>query len=291
MVDGLDEQYRPQVLGGHATLWSDQFIHGTILQEITPINENRSEKYFDYLTFPRMSALAEVLWTPVNQQSWDDFENRMRLHYNRYDHAKYGYRMPQPKLIAKEKIEDGFLITLGNIVEGAEIRYTVDGISPNIHSPIYTGPVEVKSLSQFMAITVLNSRQFSLPLYFPVSYAPFKKYGKLIAEWKPYKINGEKYSIFEMNATGKINKNGQYELSFFYISGDNKLEMESIEVFKNGKKITEDIHLGITGETSKDNIYKFKINEYETGAAFTVKASVRGDKGNNTFGAVFIRIN
>jgi len=167
MIENLDEKYRPQVLGGHATLWSDQFIHGTILQEIAPINENRSEKYFDYLALPRMAALAEVLWTPKKQQGWSAFQDRMRTQYKRYDNAAYGYRVPPPELIAKEKKEDAYSITLENVVEGAEIRYTVDGVLPNIHSHIYKEPVEVEILSQFKAITVVNRRQYSLPLFFP----------------------------------------------------------------------------------------------------------------------------
>ncbi|MGY0035334.1 beta-N-acetylhexosaminidase [Pedobacter sp. NJ-S-72] len=46
MLKGLDEKYRPLILGASATLWSDQFIHGTVLQELPLINENRSEKNF-----------------------------------------------------------------------------------------------------------------------------------------------------------------------------------------------------------------------------------------------------
>ena len=167
MIDSLENKYRPQVLGGHATLWSDQFIHGNILQEIAPINENRSEKYFDYLTFPRMAALSEACWISNEFKNWEDFQIRMRTHYSRYDHAGYGYRVPQPKVIAKENNGDGFLISLKNVVEGAEIRYTVDGLLPNVYSPIYIDPIKVEKLSQFRAITVVNRRQFSLPLYFP----------------------------------------------------------------------------------------------------------------------------
>jgi hexosaminidase len=167
MIEGMEEQYRPQVLGGHATLWSDQFIHGTILQEIAPINENRSEKYFDYLTFPRMAALAEVCWTPIKLQSWADFVKRMASHYNRFDMAGFGYRVPQPELVSKKGVEDGFEIVLANMVDGAEIRFTTDGIQPNVYSEIYTKPVKVEKLSQFRAITVVNRQQYSLPLYFP----------------------------------------------------------------------------------------------------------------------------
>ncbi|MGQ7870938.1 beta-N-acetylhexosaminidase [Sunxiuqinia sp. sy24] len=289
MIDGLDEKYRPQVLGAHATLWSDQFIHGTILQEIAPINENRSEKYMDYLTFPRMAALAEVCWTPRELQSWSDFENRMKTHYNRLDEANYGYRVPQPKLLGKSKVGDGFEIVLENVVAGAEIRFTSDGIAPNVYSGVYSEPVVVQQLSQFQAITVVNRNQYSLPLYFPAKYDQFKKYGELVAEWAPSKIQAKEFGVFEMNATGKINENGTYELAFWYTSGDHRLEIELVEVFKNGQKITEDHHPAFTGGTSKNNVYTFDIDDYETGAAFTIKATVRGDIGNDSYGAVFIK--
>jgi hexosaminidase len=291
MIEGLDEKYRSQVLGGHATLWSDQFIHGTILQEIAPINENRSEKYFDYLTFPRMAALAEACWTPAENKNWEDFEKRMATHYSRFDQAGYGYRVPQPKLISKEKKDFGFEIQLQNVVDGAEIRYTTDGVWPNPYSPVYSRPVNVKRLSDFMAITVVNRQQYSLPLYFPEKYDKFKEYGQLVVEWNPYNVKGKTFAPLEMNATGKIDQNGTYELSFWYTGGTYRLEIESIEVFKNGNKIAEDIHPAYTGSSSKNNTYTFTIDDYETGAAFIIKAMVKGDLGNDSFGAVFIKRN
>ncbi len=289
MIEGLEEKYRPQVLGAHATLWSDQFIHGTILQEIAPLNENRSEKYFDYLTFPRMAALAEVCWTPTELQSWDDFENRMRTHYNRLDAAEYGYRLPQPKLISKNKVAGGFEIVLENVVNGAEIRYSKDGIPANVYSDVYTNPVIVEKLNQFQAITVVNRHQYSLPLYFPEKYDKFKKYGTLVAEWNPNSIQGKEFGVFEINVTGKVIQNGAYELAFWFTGGTHRLEIEKIEVFKNGMKITEDEHPAFTGGKAKNNIYSFEIDDYETGAAFIIKAKVRGDLGNNSNGAVFIK--
>jgi len=289
MIEGLDEKYRSQVLGAHATLWSDQFIHGTILQEIAPINENRSEKYMDYLTFPRLAALSEVCWTPREFQSWNDFENRMSTHYNRLDMAGFGYRVPQPKLVSKNKVESGFKIELENVVEGAEIRYTTDGIAPNVYSQVYSKPFIVEKLSDFKAITVVNRKQYSLPLHFPEKYDQFKKYGELVAEWSPNIIQVKQFGDFEINVTGKINENGTYELAFWYTSGEHRLEIDLVEVFKNGNKITEDDHPAFTGSNSKNNIYTFTIDDYETGAAFTIRAKVRGDVGNDSYGAVFMK--
>jgi len=164
MLPGLDVKYRPQILGASAALWSDQFIHGTVLQEIAPINENRSEKYFDYLTLPRMASLAEVTWTPKEQQSWTGFEQRMRRHYNRYDRAGYGYRVPEPEVLDTTLQNGNYRITLSNPVAGSEIRYTTDGSRPNVYSALYTGPVIVDKPEDFSAITVVNRSQYSLPL-------------------------------------------------------------------------------------------------------------------------------
>jgi len=289
MINGVSEKYRPQILGASAALWSDQFIHGTVLQELPQLNENRSEKYFDYLTFPRMSALSEICWTPVALQNWAGFEKRMRSHYERYDHAGYGYRVPQPKLISNEKTADGFVIKLENVVEGAEIRYSTDGIRANAYSAVYTQPVPVKQLSDFSAITVVNRNQYSLPVYFPEKYEQFKKYGALVAEWKPEKIKAKDFSVFEISASGKVNGNGDYELAFWYIGGDSRLDIKGIEVYKNGVKITDDQHEGATGSAQNNNIYKFSIKDYETGASFTIKAMVRGDISNDSNGAVFIK--
>ncbi|TKC09580.1 beta-N-acetylhexosaminidase [Pedobacter frigoris] len=289
MLKGLDEKYRPLILGASATLWSDQFIHGTVLQELPLIDENRSEKYFEYLAFPRMAALAEVTWTPAARQSWNGFESRMSSHYNRYNYAGYGYRVPQPKLISNEKQGEEYVLKVANIVDGATIRYTTDGTRPNVYSAVYTQPVKVDKLSDFSAITVVNRNVYSLPLYFPEKYEKFQKYGQLVTEWKPSLIKGKEYAAFEMNGSGKINANGEYQLSFWYVGGDSRLDIKSVEVYKNGIKIAEDIHEGFTGGQQENNTYKFKVNEYETGAAFTIKAIIRGDVSNNSNGVVFIR--
>ncbi|WP_158285103.1 beta-N-acetylhexosaminidase [Arenibacter aquaticus] len=289
VVEGLGDEFKSQVLGVHATLWSDQFIHGTILQEIQPINENRSEKYFDYLTFPRMAALAEVAWTEKSRKDWSDFEQRMRKHYNRYDEAGYGYRVPQPKLIGKKEMDGSIEVTMENVVEGAHITYTTNGLKPNSYDKIYTKPVRVEKLSDFKAITVVNRQQFSLPLYFPEKYEQFKKFGTLLGEWKPALIKGVNFGELELNSTGKINGNGTYEVTFIYTDGAHKLEIEGVSVYKNRQLITEDRHKGETGPTSIDNTYNIKIDGYETGAEFIIKAKVRGDIGNDSYGVVFIK--
>ena len=39
----------------------------------------------EYMIFPRMSALSEVLWSRKESRSWGDFEKRMLAEFKRYD--------------------------------------------------------------------------------------------------------------------------------------------------------------------------------------------------------------
>ena len=77
----LTKEEKKHILGGHGCLWTDQFLHKPILNDMAVLNENRSERYVDYLTLPRMSALAEVTWTPQEKRSWEDFSNRQAVQF------------------------------------------------------------------------------------------------------------------------------------------------------------------------------------------------------------------
>ena len=289
MLDELDEKHRSQVLGAHATLWSDQFIHGTILQELEMLNENRSEKYFDYLTLPRMAALAEVCWTPSTQKNWTDFQKRMKRHYTRYDFAGYGYRMPEPELVSKKETDNGYLIELKSNVEGTQIRYTVDGVQPNPFSAIYSEPVLVTNLYDFKAITRLNRQQFSLPFFFNKEDDDAKKYGEIIGKWIPGMLNEGHHEMLEFNATGKVNANGTYEVTFVYSSGMVNLDIEEVVLFRNQQQIASDVHAGSAGKESTKNTYVLKVNDYETGAAFKITAKAKGKGHVDTYGKVYLK--
>jgi hexosaminidase len=290
VINGLDEKYKPQVLGASGTLWTDQFIHGYALQEILPLNENRAEKYIDYFSLPRLSALAEVTWSLEKNKQWNDFENRMRSHYLRYKQTGYGFRLPQPKIVSTQKVQDGFLITVETLADETEIRYTTDGSYPTVYSTVYTQPVKVKNLADFYAITVLNRDQFSLPTYFPENYERFAPLGRLLGTWKSYKIDANAFTILDFNATGKITENGNYTVSLQHTSGASNLAAQGISVYKNGKQIATDLHDGETGQLDKNNQFKFAISEYETGAEFKIKVRVKGVQGNDTNGAAFIKL-
>ena len=58
------------VLGAQANLWSEYV---------------KNPAKAEYMLFPRMSALSEVLWTSKELKNWPDFEKRMLYDFKRYE--------------------------------------------------------------------------------------------------------------------------------------------------------------------------------------------------------------
>ncbi len=118
----------------------------------------------------------------------------------------------------------------------------------------------------------------------------YAKFGTRIATWKAGQPGSGKSKTMTFDATGHINKNGQYIVTFVYTGGEHRLDIDGIEIVKNDTKVlAKDIHHGFTGGQAKDNQYRVTIEGYETGASFKIKAAVYGDIGNDTNGLVFIR--
>ncbi len=66
-TDFIDEKYADQFLGVEAALWSET---------VTNIDE------VEYMMFPRLSAYAEIGWTPKGQRNWEGYQARIRKHAN-----------------------------------------------------------------------------------------------------------------------------------------------------------------------------------------------------------------
>ncbi len=65
------------VIGLQANLWTE-FI--------------RSNEYFEYMLYPRISALAEIAWRPKGDKDLDDFVRRLRVQCQRYEAMGLNYR-------------------------------------------------------------------------------------------------------------------------------------------------------------------------------------------------------
>ena len=65
----LNREQQKYILGGEGNLWT----------EWVP------QEKIDRQVFPRLTALAEVFWSPKKLRNWNDFSRRMKVQFRRYD--------------------------------------------------------------------------------------------------------------------------------------------------------------------------------------------------------------
>ena len=115
--EGIAPEDRRYLLGVQANLWTE-FI--------------RTEGRASFQLLPRIYALAEIAWSPVERKSWREFsEVRLPAHLARIDASGEPYRLP-----ATLGIEDGtsegesFSFVIRPPFPGCKVRYTLNGAVP-----------------------------------------------------------------------------------------------------------------------------------------------------------------
>lgn len=109
----------------------------------------------EYMVLPRMLALAEVVWSPRERRSWDDFARRLPSQLRQLDAQNANYRVPHVRGLDADQLSlsDTTTVTLGALVPEATIRYTTDGSEPNEQSTPYTGPFRLPVLLEGVRVT------------------------------------------------------------------------------------------------------------------------------------------
>lgn len=72
----LNAEQQKYILGAQANVWTEYMTN---------------TKKIEYMVFPRMAALSEILWTPKRSQDWEFFEKRLMVQFQRYDKMKINY--------------------------------------------------------------------------------------------------------------------------------------------------------------------------------------------------------
>jgi len=95
--------------------------------------------------FPRLLALAEIAWTPVDRKDLKNFsENRLPKHLARLDKMNINYWVPTPIGQSEKPLNGGeFTIDLKAPVTGGKIYYSLDGSRPSENAFLYAQPVKV----------------------------------------------------------------------------------------------------------------------------------------------------
>ena len=273
------------VVGVQGSMWADQFIHGTTLQEIALIDENRSERYMEYFTFPRLLALSEVAWTPKALRDYGSFLDRLSRQYARLDAKGCGYRVPEPVIAATEPAGDSLRVTLAPAVAGAPIVYTTDGSYPTIHSARYTAPVTVARLEDLRAMTVVSPRHYSLPTYTPPDFSAYAALGTFAAAWKPLDLQPGP-ATWRLDCSGKVTANGTYDVTFVQTRGNKALRLGRLRLVKRDAVSAEAAPADNTGG---HHTYTLTVTDFEAGTPYYIEVETDAGGTNDSAGLVFVR--
>ena len=113
----------------------------------------------EYMAFPRAIALAEVAWSPQDRRNWDDFLERMDNQFARLSllGVNYGKACFNVDITTTNQANRN-LVVLASETKGLEIRYTLDGKSPDGNSAMYVVPFDLPASSTVKAALFKNGK-------------------------------------------------------------------------------------------------------------------------------------
>ncbi|WP_408951375.1 family 20 glycosylhydrolase [Lysobacter sp. Hz 25] len=150
----LDAAQSKHVLGAQANLWSEH---------------RRSFERIQTALYPRLDALAEVVWSPQARIDWNDFQQRLAAQMARY--RAQDVKASDVAFAVKFKVEDGAdgaapKLALSNQTGFGEIRYRTDGQDPGVDAPLYRQPLAATLPLDVVATTFVDGKAISAPRRF-----------------------------------------------------------------------------------------------------------------------------
>jgi hexosaminidase len=144
---GLTPQQRQRVLGAQANVWTEHMP---------------SDAHLQHAIFPRLDAVAEIVWAPVSRQNWQGFLARLPAQLDRYRRQDIHYADSAFAVNIDVNREQALAtgsatVTLSNQIGGGTIHYTIDGTVPDAKAPVYKTPFTVKLPATVRAITMTGT--------------------------------------------------------------------------------------------------------------------------------------
>ena len=129
----LNAEQAKYVLGAQANVWTEYM---------------KSPSKVEYMIFPRMAALSEVLWTAPEKKNWEDFEKRLQTQFKRYDLWGADYSNAYYEINSKVEPtpnQQGIKLKMEAKDNLGKLQYQIKGKKP---ATDYTGPITLKESAQ-----------------------------------------------------------------------------------------------------------------------------------------------
>lgn len=209
--EALNEEQAKHVLGGQANVWT----------EMIPTTAR-----VEYMIWPRMAAMAEVLWSPKQERDTEEFSGRIASLIERLDDMGTNYYIPAPRVP----------LTAIVYADSARIEATADPAMPAmLHFTYGSEPVTAKSPLYSGSITVVGPGQ-------TVNFAYVSRNGRV----------GDTVTVVARKAEGgePANPVAGWNVTTFEGAWSRVPDFSQIKPVKTG---TAD-HVGIEPRTRDDNV-------------------------------------
>lgn len=123
----LTKEQAKHILGAQGNMWTEYMEYPSKVE---------------YMLFPRIMALSEVLWSPKEKRNWTDFERRLPVLFDRLDAEGINYSKAYFDLKAGVQPRtdfSGVQVVLESKTKGSDIRYRYN--TSEFHK--YSKPVEL----------------------------------------------------------------------------------------------------------------------------------------------------
>ncbi len=142
----LDESAARHVLGAQANLWTEHL---------------RTPAFVEHAAFPRLAALAEVLWSPPRTHDWPGFVERLVPQMARWRSLGVAAADSafQVRATAQPAVDDARIDVALSSQSGLPIRYALDGRDPQADSPAYRDPLSLAPTGELRAAAFLGAQR------------------------------------------------------------------------------------------------------------------------------------
>ena len=168
----LDPAKAKYILGAQANIWT----------EYIPTTE-----HLDYMTYPRLPAMAEVTWSNKENRDFESFRTRIQSHYLLLQRLNVNYCRPAFGLEVGTKFDyDAKKVKVNFKSEQFNplIYYTLDGSEPTTLSNLYTGSFEVSGPAKVSAAIFENGEMRGKPAKLDIDF--HLAIGKKVIYNQPY---------------------------------------------------------------------------------------------------------
>jgi len=200
----LNEEEAKFILGAQGNVWTEYIT-----------NENHVE----YMIFPRLCALSEVVWTPAEKKNWIDFRTRLIRHFDYFESRNIHFSQSLfeiRKEVICDTVQRKIFLELSQELNMGDIYYHIEGKDSSIqlHPGGYSEPIEITdSYTVFASTYDANGKQRgSTKQAFVQSLSSGAKIQLTHAPSKYYNY-GSPYALVD-GVSGRVPWNGKEWLGF-----------------------------------------------------------------------------